>query len=79
MSDHLAKEAQRLKEDETFQAALTVVRSQALEQLAEANANDTIAILRLQQKVAVIDDIRSELEGAILRQASKANSPGTFA
>ena len=59
--DHLAKEAERLKSDPIFTKALDDIRAEALNELAAANADDKTMILRLQQKVAVIDDIRMVL------------------
>jgi len=69
MSDHLAKEAERLQSDETFQKALSDIRADALDALAMANADDKTMILRLQQKVAVIDEIRTVLARFILNAA----------
>lgn len=77
--DHLAAEADRLERDETLNMALDALRLEALNELAGADADKLITILRLQQKVAVIDDIRSALKGMILRGSKTANSPGTFA
>lgn len=78
-AEHYAKEADRILADETFAYALDVVRKEALEALASADIREPIDILRLQQKVAVIDDIRSELRGAVSRRPNTANSAGTFA
>lgn len=77
-AEHYAKEAARILADEIFAYALDVVRKDALEALASADF-DQITILRLQQKVSVIDDIRSELRGAVSRRPNTANSAGTFA
>ena len=66
MSDHLAKEADRLKNDEIFQQALDDISSEALNALASADADDKTMILRLQQKVAVIDEIRNVLDRYIM-------------
>lgn len=78
-ADHYAKEAQRLLADDTLQYALDTMRADALEALALADADAKTLILRLQQKVQVIDGIRSELQSAVTR-TNKANSPaGTFA
>ena len=77
--DHYAKEAQRLLADETLKHALDTIRADTLEALAEADVDAKTLILRLQQKVAVVNDIRSELANAVSR-AKTANSPaGTFA
>jgi len=66
LSDHLAKEADRLKNDEIFQQALDDISSEALNALASADADDKTMILRLQQKVAVIDEIRNVLDRYIM-------------
>jgi len=66
LSDHLAKEADRLKNDETFLKALSDIRAEALNALASADADDKTMILRLQQKVAVIDEIRNVLDRYIM-------------
>lgn len=76
---HYAKEAQRLLDDDVLKFALNVVRKDALEALATADAANLTTILRLQQKVAVIDEIRAELSGAIHRLPNEANPSGTFA
>lgn len=68
--DHLAQEADRLKNDEIFIKALADIRSDTLNELARANADDKIAILRLQQRAAVIDEIHDVL-GRYIMQADK--------
>lgn len=68
-SDHLAKEAERLSNDQIFIGALQEIRSDALNELAAANADDKTMILRLQQKVAVVDEIRSMLARFIMKKA----------
>ena len=67
MTDHLAKEADRLQSDPIFIEALKEMRAEALDALAQADADDKTAILRLQQKVSVIDEIRSMLSRFILK------------
>lgn len=76
---HYAKEAQRLLDDTTLQYACQKLRRDALEALAVAKADDLTTILRLQQKVAVIDELRTELSSAAARQANEANPTGAFA
>lgn len=66
---HFAKEADRLLSDDVLTAAFEIVKQGALEALATADADDKTMILRLQAKVAVIDDVRSGLRAAIERQA----------
>ena len=77
-SDHLAKEAARLKSDETFIKALSDIRAEALNALAEADADNYAAIVRLQQKVAVVDEIRMTLDRYILA-ADVQEDTGSFA
>ncbi len=78
MSDHLAKEAERLKSDELFNKALDAIRLEALERLAMSDATDMTAILRLQQRVATVDEIRATLDRYIIA-AQPADDPGSFA
>lgn len=76
--DHLAKEADRLSNDEIFIKALSDIRAEALEDLALTDAAQTIAILRLQQRVQVIDEIRDTLGRYIMALAQtpqEENSP----
>jgi hypothetical protein len=77
-AEHLAKEADRLKRDPTFIRALADIRSEALEALAVADADSYPAMVRLQQKVAVIDEIRNVLDRYILAADVQENS-GSFA
>lgn len=77
-SDHLAKEAARLKNDELFNRALNDIRAEALDALVGADADDKTMILRLQQKVAVIDEIRAVLDRYIIA-VDVQESPGSFA
>ena len=77
-AEHLAKEADRLQNDPIFIEALEDIRSDALDELAQANADDKTAILRLQQKVAVIDEIRVVLARYIIAADMQENT-GSFA
>lgn len=61
MTAHLAKEADRLKNDELFNKALDAIRSEALDSLATADADNYTAIVRWQQRVQVVDEIRATL------------------
>lgn len=65
-ADHLAKEAERLAEDPVFKAALERIKQEAYEALSQANADDTTAILRLQQRIAVVNEIPETLNSFIL-------------
>lgn len=77
--EHYAKEAERLLADEVLKHAFDTVRADALEALVSADVKDSIKVLRLQQTVVVIDEIRAELRAAIARLPNTANSTGTFA
>lgn len=77
-NDHLAKEADRLRNDEIFQKALADIRSEALEALAVADIVDTTTIIRLQQRVVVVDEIRTTLDRYIIA-ADVQEDTGSFA
>jgi hypothetical protein len=76
--DHLAKEAARLKADEIFNMALDRIRAEALEGLARIDADDMTAILKLQCRVFVVDEIRTTLDAYILAEDVQ-EEPGSFA
>lgn len=76
--DHLAKEADRLRNDEFFNSTLDHIRANALEDLATANADDKTMILRLQQKVAAVDEIRNVLDRYVMAADVQENA-GSFA
>lgn len=78
-SDHLAKEADRLQNDPIFAKALEDIRADALNELAQADAEHTISILRLQQRVAVIDEIRTMLSRYIAAGSVGQEDAGSFA
>lgn len=78
MIAHLAKEAERLKSDPIFTKALEDIRADALNALVEADADNYTAIVRLQQKVAVIEEIRNVLDRYIMA-ADVQEEAGSFA
>jgi hypothetical protein len=78
VSDHLAQEAGRLKNDEIFNKALDDIRAEALNALATCNADMFTDVVRLQQKVQVIDEIRNVLDRYIMA-ADVQEEPGSFA
>lgn len=78
LSNHLAKEANRLKNDEIFNKALDDMRRTALDALAYTNADDKTGVLRLQQMVAAIDEIRATLDRYIMAEDVQENA-GSFA
>lgn len=76
---HLAKEADRLSSDPIFINALAEIKLEALTALVAADADDKTMILRLQQKVAVIDEIRNVLARYIMAADTTQEEPGSFA
>lgn len=77
-ADHLAKESARLRSDPIFNQALDTILGEALAALALADADDKTMILRLQQKAAVIEEIRNVLDRYIMA-ADVQETPGSFA
>lgn len=71
--DHYAKEARRLLNDDVFAEAMTTVRMNALVALGEVDPSNTKEIMRLQAIARCLDDVKSELERAILAQSDSAN------
>lgn len=61
----LAAEAQRLKDNEALQEALSTMRSRALEGLVRAPATDAEAIRDHQAYVRVVDDFLARIEATI--------------
>lgn len=61
-----AFEAKRLLEDPIFVAAMETVSRNAMSALVTVDADDKTAVLRLQAKAQVVDELISELEAAIL-------------
>jgi hypothetical protein len=78
VSDHLAKEAARLKADPIFNKALDDIRADALNSLVTADPDDKSNIIRLQQVAQVADEIRNVLDRYILA-ADVQDDPGSFA
>jgi len=58
---HLAKEADRLSNDEILNKALDDIKLASYEALSQADVGDQIKLLRLQQRIAVVEEIRSTL------------------
>jgi hypothetical protein len=64
--ERLKLEAERLRESEALQVAFDTARREALEALAVADAADVMGVLRLQAKVAAIDEVRMQLDRMII-------------
>lgn len=79
MTDHLAQEADRLKSDELFNKALDAIRSEALDSLATADADNYATIVRWQQRVQVVDEIRATLDRYILAAPQPQEKASPFA
>lgn len=77
-SDHLAKEAARLKADPIFNKALDDIRADAMKLLVTANPDDKSNVIRLQQVAVVADEIRNVLDRYIMA-ADVQEEPGSFA
>jgi hypothetical protein len=67
-ADHLAREAERLKNDDVLNHALSEMRAETLEALARADATNATEIIRLQAYIAVVDEFSSVLGHYILTQ-----------
>ena len=78
-AEHYAKEADRLLHDDTLNHALDTLRSEALEELASVDADNKTDIIRRQQMVLLIDEIRAELRRAIANRPNANSARGTFA
>ena len=76
--NHYAKEASRLLADDVLNHALDKVMAEAKDALAIANVDDKTSLLRLQERVGAVEDIRSELRSAVNR-VKAATSQGTVA
>jgi len=77
--EHLGKEAERLLRDDVLNHFLDTDRAEALAALADANVDDKTSMLRLQQRVAAIDDIRSALKTAAAKLKQAISPAGTIA
>jgi hypothetical protein len=69
--DQIASLAQSLKDNEVFQQALTAIRDDALNALAAMPRSDEQAFYSAQARVAVVDDIRGNLDQFIRPGAAK--------
>jgi hypothetical protein len=79
VSEHLAKEADRLKNDPIFVKALEDIRADALNALVTADADNKTLIIRLQQvRRAVTEEIRNVLDRYIMA-ADVQEDAGSFA
>ncbi len=76
--EHLAKEAERLKNDPIFIKALDDIRADAIDQLVKANADDKSNIIRLQQVAMVTEEIRNVLDRYVTA-ADVQEHAGSFA
>jgi hypothetical protein len=78
-ADHLAKEAERLLADEILNRAWDDCRKEALEALVTAPAEDPIAVIRAQQRVLMIEQIRAQLGRYILAVDDGTNGATPYA
>lgn len=73
--EYLAREAARLLGDDTLNAAFAAVRSEALEALLAADADDMHNNLRLRAIANCIDEVRNWLQGHITRSRPTGFNP----
>ena len=73
--EQLASLAQSLKDNEVFQEALRVIRSDALDGLANIDADDKNGIIKFQAIVKVADDLRGNIE-QFIRSGKPSKPPG---
>ena len=66
LSEHMAREAQRLLSDDVLAEAMTAVRMNALVELATVKADDVTEILRLQAIANCLPDVVDALKSYIL-------------
>ena len=78
MSDHLAKEADRLKNDPIFMKALSDIHRDTLEMLVDVDADNKTQILRLQERAKVTAEIRNVLDRYIMA-ADMQEDAGSYA
>ena len=67
----MAQLALSLQSNEAFQEALDRIRTTAVDALLMVDADDKNAIVRHQATVAVVDDIRGNLDGFVRAGAAK--------
>ncbi len=72
-AEDYANEAKRLLADNTFKSALSTVYENAREGLVTVKADDITAVLRLQAKAQVIEEVLAELNAAIIAMAPAAD------
>lgn len=78
-SEHLAQEADRLKNDPIFIKALEDIRADALNELVKADPDDKSNIIRLQQVAVVTEEIRTVLDRYIMAAPVRDQDASPFA
>lgn len=78
-AEHHAKEAERLRADDVLNHAFDAVKAEALEALVTADADDKTAILRLQQRVQAVDEIRDTLARYIMAAPGEPQTASPYA
>lgn len=68
--------AQSLKDNEAFQKALDLIEKAAIGTLCAVSPDDKNTIIKAQAEVAVVGEIRSNLEGFIRSAAAAQKKPG---
>lgn len=70
-----AADAHRLQNDEDYQAVMDMLRVDALEQLATCNPERAIEIIKLQSRIALIDEFLTELDALVIGAQDGEDSP----
>jgi len=68
-TEHWAKEADRLLNDDTLNRALEEIRQECMEALSVANVDDKTYLLRLQAYLAIVAAIRQKLVAMVHARA----------
>lgn len=71
----MALEADRLRTDPSFAAAVTELRRSAVEGLIKADATDTASVMKLQAYILAIDGLCTEIANQIRRGTPREPQP----
>lgn len=77
--DYFAKEAERLLRDDVLNATWDELRTEALDALVSVPAGDTLMVLKWQQRIQAIDEIRAALSRHIPMEEQASNKATPFA
>jgi hypothetical protein len=75
---HRAQEAQRLLNEDLCKEVMQNIKGDALEELSRADPENTIQIIQLQAKIAVVESFQEGLEYIILDAQGLNEESGPF-